>query len=451
MLVWCAVFLIIYKILNKYSATIENKTNKLLILFFILLTCTQIIVYYFAAGYPTIDFEKVFTGAYNYTITGEILDPYLDYFYKFPNNMPITIIYQFIFRVFHKLGVTNFFMLGAVLNGICIQLAYLFVFLSVKELSNPKNAFLAIIILYFCMPLQTYISVFYTDTTTMLYPVAAIYFYLLICKQKNSKTQNLILALLLGAFVAVGTLIKNSVILALIAILIVLFLNLQLKKACACLASFIVIFALVSGASNAFMYNNILDKTVAEDKATPFIAWIAMGLKGDGAHNADDNHYVWAFETKEEKVDASKQLLIQRLQEKGPINYLNFLNKKAVRSFGSGNFNAQYIVANALMKDNFAVDIIYPDGKYFEIYDTIAQAYHVLIMVFLIIGAILSKLLKDYRFLVFQVSTFGLLLFLLLWEAGTRYLLNYYPVLIVSGIVCAVSLYKKTKHTVINC
>ncbi len=439
-LLYVCLFLGIYKLLCKSKKIIESKTKLLLGVFFAILVLTQIIVYYFAAGYPTVDFEKVFTGAYNYAITGEILDPYLDYFYKFPNNMPITIILQFIFRFFNRLGVTNFFIVGAVFNGICIELTYLFVFLLVKELAGKTNAFMAIIIMYFCMPLQTYISVFYTDTTTMMYPVAAIYFAVLLMKQKseqkNDKIKYTILIILLGLFVAVGTIIKNSVALALIAVLIVLVLNMQFKKAIACLASFALFFVIISSMFSAFMYENILDESIAEDMSTPFIAWIAMGLQGDGAHSADDNHYIWSFETAEEKTNAANELLLERMEEHGFVGYLEFLNKKAVRSFGSGNFNAQNIVANTLMKENFAVDILFPEGEYFVIYDTIAQGFHVFIMLCLVMGAFFSMRKKFYKFLMPQVATFGLLLFLLIWEAGTRYLLNYYPIMIISGAVC---------------
>ena len=53
------------------------------------------------------------------TIAGVIEDPYLDYFYKYPNNMPLTILLQFLFRAVYRVtGWTNLFVLGALLAGI---------------------------------------------------------------------------------------------------------------------------------------------------------------------------------------------------------------------------------------------------------------------------------------------------------------------------------------------
>ncbi len=436
---WFCLFFLIYKLLRKFEEAIERNLLKCTVAFFVLLTLTQITVYYFAAGYPTVDFERVFTGAYNYTVAGEILDPYLDYFYKFPTNMPVTILLQFIFRTFNMLGYRNFFIVGAVFNGVCIQLAYLFAFLIVKELSCAVNAFMAVIVLYFCLPLQTYISIFYTDTTTMLYPLAAIYFSILLAKKQNSKLKTVLIIVVMGAVIAFGTLIKSSAVFGFIAVLVVLLLNFQLKKLLACAASFLVFFTIFSAIYDDFMYKNILDESIAYDAETPYVAYIAMALGGDGTHNAADNYYTWSFDTKEEKIAGSVDLIKQRLEEKGFFGYLSFLNKKAVRSFGSGNLNAQYIVSNALMKENFAVDIIYPYGKYYNIYDNITQGYHVLIMIFLVVGAVLTAKKRDCKFLTIHINAFGLLLFLLLWEAGTRYLLNHYPILILSGVICVLS------------
>ncbi len=432
--VWMLLFVLIFKFIQSKEQWLNNNTFKGLLGFFTILTITQILMYYFAAGYPAHDLERVFTGAYNYTISGEILDPYLDYFYKYPNNMPLTIVLQFIFRAFYKFGFTNFFIVGSLFNGFCIQLAYLFVFLIIKEIISKKYAFFSLAVLYLYLTLQTYISVFYTDTTTMLFPLAIIYFSIKIYNSEEFKEQIIYIALL-SIFAGFGTKLKYSVIIAFIAVVIVFLLDKKLKKIIAMSLGILIGYSCVSFFIDGFMYKNILDKDLAEELKTPFIAWIAMGLDGEGIHSSNDNHFIWAQETQEDRVDASLMLIELRLEEKGFFGYMSFLNKKMVRGFGSGNLDYINTAADSPMKQNFMDDILNEDGKYNDIFDNIIQGYHIVVMITMIFSVGLSMALKNRKFLIFQISSLGLLLFLLLWETGTRYLLNYYPILIITGII----------------
>ncbi len=433
--VWFVFFTFIFKMVNSYIVWIENNMYFFLALMIVIITATQILVWNFCAGYPTRDFERVFTGAYNYTITGEILDPYLDYFYKYPNNMPLTIVYQFIFRAVYRVFGTgiNFFILGAVFNGVCITCAYVFMFLAVRNLSGIKNAVMSVLILYFCLPLQTYISIFYTDTTTMFYPPMMLYYYSRIESRVDIKKYFPDI-LLVGCAVAFGIKIKYSVAIMLIAVLIALAIKFDVKKIILLITTITFAYSMVSVVIDGFMYKNILNKEKASDRSTPFIAWIAMGLGGEGVHNPNDNHYIWSFETKEEKTQAAKEQLWTRLEEMGPTGYLKFLNRKMVRSFGSGNLDYINTVSDSPMKQNVAIDILNKDGKYNYIFDNIIQGYHVLVFIFIALSGIMGLKNKNRVFFTRQLASMGMLLFLLLWEAGTRYLLNYYPVFIMCAL-----------------
>ena len=442
--VWFALMFLAFKAVEKHRDFIERNTVKFLVCFFIVLRFTQFVTYNLCGGYPTRDFERVFTGAYNYTITGVIEDPYLDYFYKYPNNMPITIILQFIFRRAHKFGITNFFAVGALFNRRCISAAYLFTFLSVRNAMGTKYAAFAVILLYFCLPLQTYISIFYTDTTSMLFPPLIIYFYQTVGKPKG-KIQNILFCIAMGLAVGLGIKIKYSVAIALIAVIIRCVIKFDFKRLAVIAVSSAMGFALVSGVFDRFMYRNILDKDKAYDMSTPFLAWIAMGMQGDGTHSADDNHFIWAQETHEDKVDGAKFLLKARLEYMGPVGYIKFLNEKAVRSFGSGNLDYPNTVSDSPMKQNFMIDILNSQGKYNAVFDNIIQGYHVTVFLMICIGGAVGVSGKDRRLFARQLSSFGMFLFLLLWEAGTRYLLNYYPVFISASLAGFAFVFEKIR------
>lgn len=431
--VWFVIFAFIYKIVKRNIEHIENNLLKFGIVFFVILTIVQILLYNVRGGYPTRDFANVFTGAYNYTITGKIEDPYLDYFYKYPNNLPITVVLQFIFRIAHKFGIENYFVIGSVFNALCIDLTYLFTFLSVKKIDSTKNAVMAILILFFCLPLQTYISIFYTDTTSMLYPPAILYFYLLL-GEENSLKKKVLLCRMFGLLIGFGMKIKYSVAIMVIAVAVRCILKFEFKKMLSVVLSCIVGFSAAGAIFDGFIYKHILDKDKSYDMQTPYIAWIAMGMQGDGTHSSGDNHFVWAHDTHEEKVEAAEFLLKARLEYMGAKGYVKFLGKKAIRSFGSGNLDYPNTVSDSPMHQNIMIDILNSQGKYNFIYDNIIQGYHILIFTMIVAGMAMGAVRKNRKYFVAQLASFGMLLFLLLWEAGTRYLLNYYPIFIMSAL-----------------
>ncbi len=448
--VWLGVVYGVFRLLDLNEKHMDSKPLHCLAVFFILLTITQLIIWFVCGCYPTRDFYNVYIAAYNYTISGQIVDPYLDYLYKFPNNLPITVVLQFLFRAFYRLGITNFPAVGTLFNVACIDLAYLFVFLCVDKLKGRRAAFLSLFIMFFNLPLQTYLTYYYTDTTTMLYPPMLIYFCILL-KEKTGKVFRLAIIALVGIATGFGMQLKLSVAIAVIAVSVDMLLNADFKKLIAVIAAVVTGFNLWGALFNGFVYSTIMDKDLADDKATPFIAWIAMGLQGDGTHSADDNYYIWSFETKEEKISAAENLLKARLKEYGITGYIGFLQKKHLRSFGSGLLDIYRITGEYPMHENFTNQFLCKGGKYVPVFESISQGYYILLLAGVARLSAISFRKKDHRRFTPLLCLFGLMLFLLLWEAGPRYLLNYMAVFSISAAIAYDNLFSyKTKRTTIN-
>ena len=422
--VWAAGFFGLRKLSGKLERVWSGHEKRCLLAFFVLLSLVQLFFYWQAAGYPTRDFERVFTGAYNYTIAGVIEDPYLDYFYKYPNNMPLTILLQFLFRAVYRVtGWTNLFVLGALFNAFCLDLGYLFVYLCCRRIGGVRTGMTALWMLALCIPLQCYISIFYTDTTTLFYAPLAVWLWLCLRDERRLRRW-LLLALVLGVVVGFGMKQKYSVVIALVALLIDGLLRAP-KKAAAVAAAAAIGFFAWSAVFDSFMYAHILDKEKAEDAATPFLSWIMMGLKGDGTHNPEDNYLIWYWPTAEEKEEQARTELIARLEEMGPLGYLSFLNRKGVRSFGTGDLDVMNTAADSPMRDSFIVQCIWQQGRWHTQFLYITQGYHLAVFALMLGGAVLALRRRDGRCFVPHLSYFGLYLFLLLWEAGQRYQINY--------------------------
>ena len=281
----------------------------------------------------------------------------------------------------------------------------------------------ALWMLALCIPLQCYISIFYTDTTTLFYAPLAVWLWLCLRDERRLRRW-LLLALVLGVVIGFGMKQKYSVVIALVALLIDGLLRAP-KKAAAVAAAAAIGFFAWSAVFDGFMYAHILDKEKAEDAATPFLSWIMMGLKGDGTHNPEDNYLIWYWPTAEEKEEQARTELIARLEEMGPLGYLSFLNRKGVRSFGTGDLNVMNTAADSPMRDSFIVQCIWQQGRWHTQFLYITQGYHLAVFALMLGGAVLALRRRDGRCFVPHLSYFGLYLFLLLWEARQRYQINY--------------------------
>lgn len=444
-LVWGGVFVAAFWASRRYAVFLQRREKWVLVGFSVLLLATQLFFYSQLAAYPTRDFERVFTGAVNYAVNGFIEEPYLDYFYKFPNNMPVTIVLQLFFRVGNRIGFRNFYLIGALIGAACIWLTYLFVYLCCRKLWGVGQGVFTLVLLYLCLPLQTYISIFYTDVLALPFIPFAFYSYLCWKDAKTTKGK-IAAALCLTLGVAFGAQLKYSVVLILLAICVDMLLHADWKKLAVTAVLFLAGFMLFSAAFTAYMYNSFLEEEGAADMATPFVSWIMMGLKGDGAHNPEDNNMIWVWPTKEEKEAQAWAELKARLGQFTPVSFLRFLNQKSIRSFGSGNLDYPHTVADSPMKQTFLVECVSEGGKYFMVFDTIAQGYHVALFVFIIAGAAAMAKKKEYGVLVPHIATMGHYLFLLLWESGQRYLLHYYGMYILAASTSFWILWKDAKN-----
>lgn len=290
-LAWAGVFIALYWASQWFSDFLQRREKWLLVGFSALLVLTQLFFYSQLGAYPTRDFERVFTGAVNYAVNGFIQEPYLDYFYKFPNNMPITIVLQFFFRIGNRLGFRNFYIIGAVFGAACVWATYGFVYLCCRKLWGAAQGFFTVALLYLCLPLQTYIAIFYTDIVALPFIPFAFYSYLCWREAKTTKGK-LAAALCLTVGTAFGAQIKYSVVLILLAVCVDMLLRADWKKLGATVVLFACSFWVLNLGFTTFMYHSFLVEEGAADKATPFVSWIMMGLTGDGAHNPEDNNRI---------------------------------------------------------------------------------------------------------------------------------------------------------------
>lgn len=452
MALWLAVLADTAYLTGRGELWLRTHRRLALLLLLTITVLTQLAFYRVAACWPVRDLQYIHDAAYEYTISGRITGISQDYLYKFPNNLPVVALLQLVWRSVYRVagaGFTGFTQVGAMLNAVAILLGYLFTFLTAEQLLGLRWAVWCWAALYLCMPLQMLVSYYYTDTLTLCFAPLALYLWLRLCREKKPHPVLLTIAVLGGLCVGAGITLKVTVAIVLIAIAIDAVLRRQWRPMTLLLCGVVLGCILCRAAVNAFAYQDcVLDAARAPDEATPYTNWVAMGLYGDGSYTPDINLAVWTLPTREARQQYSLEILRERYEAFGGVgNYLRFLNQKSVRSFGSGDLETPGTVGMHLkIEGGLAERLVYVDGAWHLFYEYWAQGWHLAVFFLMLLAAALALRRGATEAFVPLLSVFGLYLFLLLWEASQRYLINYLGIFVLAAAVGLSGLSNGRRH-----
>ncbi len=440
---WLFVTGYVYKAIKHAEHFLQIHERKIASLWMLTLFSAQLFCGYWLAVATGWDTEAVFRGAITLKEQGN-LGGYSEYFHIFPHNLGAASALQLVFTICSILGFQDYHWIATVYNVISINLGILFVYLICRELKSIKAAFLSLWLSSCCIPLYFYTPIFYSDTLSLPFVMMTYYLYLQILKSENIK-QQLTRAVIFAVACAIGTLIKFTVIIVAIAVLIDLVIRGNLKKYwLGVIVAGGIFYALLSG-FNYYRYNYLLDKNLSEQKQVPYTHWVMMGLSGNGAYNGSDYEYTYTFSTREARAQANIERIGQRLKEYGVVGYLEFLHRKQQLSFGSGIYGVNEMIDDNPLRPNSLHQIAIEGGKYYETFKHMAHGYHIFLFLLIILSAVYDAAAKtrgSINKLVVRLSITGIFIFLALWEANSRYILNFMPMFIACAALGFPELYR---------
>ena len=381
------------------------------------------------------------------------------YFSIYPNNLFLTNAFCLIGKMV-MIFFEEKYVYGAlvIIGTVLVDIAGI---LTVKTIGNftDKKIFKIIGMLGFMtfIGVSPWILVPYSDTYSIMFPIAVLYNY-------TKKDKKLYDYLLIGIFSYIGYLIKPTAIIVLIAIVIIELFKLlanittikenRLKRAKKVAKNIIFVFL---GVVLVFLLEFGLSRLTnyqAEKKyEISFYHYLMMGINEEttGAYNGDDVVNSISQNSYEERIAYNKQVFLERLKSMSAKDLAEFYTKKILVNYNDGTLawgreGGFYDIVNN--KDDRLANIMknfyYNDGSLFYIFTNIMQFIWIFIIVFTFICAILKKFDKNIS--VIFLSLIGLTLFVLLFEARARYLYLYstfYIIIAVLGIEALI--YKKNK------
>jgi len=403
--------------------------------FLILMGFQAITIRYLAVRYDveSWDMGVVFNAAQYYVNNGTFDMSKYDYFLWFPNNSPLYNIFIIIFKVFGLLGITNIQLALNIFNAMLLLSSVWFIEKSVQLFAGKEYTGAGIMLCIVLCPFSLYAVLAYTDTFSMVFLSSALYFYVRALSGNGNYYINLGIFSILIAF---GSSLKVSVLILAIAAVIDLLLNTKNLKQTA--ISLVLVFVISFGGFSSFKFAHEHSPFLPEydyNYTIPYTHWIMMGLNGLGGYCDDDYQLITL---KHPDVQTRQQANIDeiknRIATKGPIGMIHHIANKLSYIYSDGTFTACYKLDRAAVSACELHNYVLYLGNRFYYLGYCSLAIFMSMLCLLVLGLFTSIKRKDNSSLMPAISLVGVTIFLLLWEARARYILNFLPLFILMTV-----------------
>lgn len=363
------------------------------------------------------------------------------YFARCNNNIVPMLYLSLLLRLGSFLGLSDGRDLVIFFNVIEVIISLYCVFRICQKDSKRGNAtaWLGMLMLAVYFPILGHTQSTYTDAFSFCFGILSFYLWSRNADRYNAKEETFYLFLgknlLIGMLFGLGTGLKATAMIPLLAIYAYFFLAKgirkgfaeSLKNASLLLGCFAVVFALHS-------YTATLPCEAMRDTyGTPSITYfIGIGLEGDGGYTMESEYYTGlaGITGMENKTAWSREYILSHLDQF--VNPSHLLAKLR-NNFASGILGASDFVQNT---DNpgFLYQCLSYDGAYFYRSSMLITGFYYLLLAALLGTCIRNIFAKTKELSVYQVvpilSVLGIMLYVMLSEANNRQLYNQLPLLI---------------------
>ena len=424
----------------KIEAFLEKYERYLLLIFFVLYTIVTVRVTLHSRSYPTNDSASLVSGAYY--IAGLIEDMQWEYFARWSNNVMPMIFLGYIFRIATILKISDVYYLALALNIAQVVGALYCTFKLCKRFSKHSSVsgWLGMGMMAIYVPIWGYTQSLYTDAFSLGFGIIAFYIWLCNYEKRKSGWKFWVVNVITGLIWAIGYQIKATAAISLFAVLLYLVLydnwKVLLKNMLCLLAPVLIIGVICSN------YKKTLPTMEHQDTwAYPVIEYfIGLGLEADGSFRLDSEFFntlgsIWGME---EKKAYARAFIMENIDQ--------LWNPEHVVAKLRHNFATGKMKADDFMQDcdnhGFLYNCISYHGAYRRTYRTYVAAYWYMLLEFVVIACVLRSFIskkkeqkEDPAVVVPIVSVFGIMLYVMLFEANSRQLYNHVPM-----IFCAASI-----------
>jgi hypothetical protein len=401
------------------------------------------------------DVDCVWQNAKAIKETGTLTYP--GYLSLYPNNKALTMLVYFLMVLMGNASDKSIYWVWIVINIVLIDMSFCMSFYLARKYFDNLTAVISTAAEVVLIGLSGWIIVPYTDTMTIWIPLAILCLYQMV-KEKKKISAKVIALALIGFLIVWGYFLKPQCVIVFIAILMC---------CCGVVRSFpkgqrswlpvgIIAGIIVGAFTYQFASVGVFHDSIIEGISMPPSHFVMMGMNenphsvGLGAYDNDSASYSSsAGDTTEERDAACKERIAQYWKGYGLRGYLYHLFHKGAWILGDGTFFWQgegsfYQEDYSYQEGNEKQQKIretyygslggYGDTNRFTFFAKESALWYCVIA-FLIIFAFSygknSKFAEEKTIL--ALAAFGCLLFTMLFEGRSRYLINYIPFYCILG------------------
>ncbi len=308
----------------------------------------------------------------------------------------------------------------------CMQLSFFLVYkLADKLFKRRAHKILGMLAVLLNPVLFAYSCIFYSDVVSMPFLLAAVYFGILAAESIGRK-RFLLFSALTAIAVGIGFCIKGSVAVAGVALIIYLFFKVNIKRSLCFTAAAVLGLAGIVFAERQIMYcSNIITPDGVESYGFPMSHWVMMGLNGRGGYNDDSFMFTYSQPDKQTRDAACREKISATLSDMGISGMAKHIVDKLNYTWSGGVYQLTWQLSNTA--DSPAKRFFGGSAAFLWIAFTVQDILILLMTVSFLLSALHCR--TDDLYLL-RLTALGLVLFLLLWETRSRYMINTLPLFV---------------------
>ncbi len=357
------------------------------------------------------------------------------YLARFPNNIMMTIIDIVIIKIMNILNITDQILGISIVTSCIIILSVIFLYKIAKKIYGDEKALLLLLICMFTTPLYMYASEYYTDTYSILPTVMLVWIWLKI-KDKKQYKKKILWQVLFSLILFFALKLKITASFVFIAIIIYEICNKNLKNFIIDSSIIIPLTMLLTIAFNMYIVPKFALKEERELYEIPVYHWIMMGMNELGGFSYDEYAYTQSFKTYDERKQADINKIIERIKERNLNTHIKNISAKMCFAWHDGTYWSASIVGTEIVHKGIVHEFVLSDGKYNHYYKYIPQVLHFAMLIFIVLNIVRIIRQKDYKSkdIIFIISTFGIMVFLIIWENRSRYVFTMILIMLIAQI-----------------
>ena len=414
--------------------------------YLIALFCLHLLLGYLMEYIPAGDNFMLYNGAQALARDGDfhVYPDFGLYLARFSNQWGFLMMLTCFFKLLFALGMKSCFMPLVLVQAMLYTVGVLCALSIVRRFRGVRGELMLLVMFALCLPLYLAAAVLYTDTFSLPFMLLALELALRAGEAKTLKGQ-LLYALSCGVMTFIGGQIKMTVAIAMIAAIIYWLLTLKPLRAALCSALCILTLTLGTTAVQQAMLGPVIDPAVYAQQNTPVIHWIMMSIpssKNLYGNATGDYGITWGMmdegASHEEVMDSIYTRMKDRIYTlRYPNRLLTAMLRKNAAAMGDGTFGLSEMLDDKPVRENAVSSFVLAGRPHYSLYSAICTGIYLAELLIALLGCARDLRRRDTRAAMLYIAAFGVMLFLLIWEARSRYLFNFVPVFVMLAALSA--------------